>query len=171
MPRTEISAVVIPPGPSPRLPAVEVGSEPVPSRFRNGSRRPCGEYEYTSVGGGGGGVGRFSAGFAGLGAGGVDVWGAGGCGAGAAPCGAGAGFAGDGDGFCGAGGWLLGADAACGDGDAWSAVASAIGATRTNISVRMTSCRPSRPLAPVRRPVSGASAYRATRTSSPRTTR
>src|SRR2546426_9913348 len=156
MPRTEISAVIIPPGPSPRRPAVEVGSEPVPSRFRNGSRRPCGEYEYTSVGGGGGGVGGFSAGFAGLGAGGVDVWGAGGCGAGAAPCGAGAGFAGDG--FCAAGGCSLGADAACGDGGAGGAGASAIGATRTNNSVRMTSCRPSRPLAPVRRPVSGAAA-------------
>src|SRR3989442_8183397 len=137
MPRTEISAVVIPPGPSPRLPAVEVGSEPVPSRFRNGSRRPCGEYEYTSVGGGGGGVGGFSAGFAGLGAGGVDVWGASGCGAGAAPCGAGAGFAGDG--FCAAGGCSLGADAACADGDAGRWVASPLGAPRANLRGRLTS--------------------------------
>src|SRR6267378_3255531 len=124
MPRTEISAVVIPTAPSPRLPVAGVGSEPVPSRFRNGSRRPCGEYEYASAAGGGGGVGGFSAGFAGLGAGGVDAWGAG-----AAPWGAGAGFAGDG--FCAAGGCSLGADTACSNGDACSAVASAIGATRT----------------------------------------
>src|SRR2546421_468481 len=56
MPRTEISASVMVDGPSVRRDPVVV-SRPVPTRLKNGSRRPAGWYVNTSGAGGACGAG------------------------------------------------------------------------------------------------------------------